>query len=227
MGYFELYKTRVNAHGNSVVESRENATRNLIESSFKDSSAYLVVKINGENVDARLIHRNVYEIKALQFKPDTLFVVGEIVDIEVSNGIGGTNTEKWIITNFEKDELFPRADIQLCNNTLTIQTGTTQTLIGYDDLGRPIYEETPDYDNFPCITERTTNLYTDFDNPINLPEGRMFVTIPYTDEEVIKEGLEFNMYGSKHKIVTVDKTKTYDNGQNVSGIIILIVEKIV
>jgi hypothetical protein len=128
------------------------------------------------------------------------------------------NNQKWIVFSLpENNIIYEKATLRLCNNTLTLKGSTTEIIVGYNDFNEPITETISSEDIvIPCIVE-TKILDDETEQAINLPEGRINVTIPYTEHEDIAIDKEFEMYGEKYKIIGIDYTQSI----NKEGLIII------
>jgi hypothetical protein len=133
------------------------------------------------------------------------------------------NNHDWIVVSLpENNVVYEKAILKLCNNKLLIK-GNPVTITKINDFGEE-YEEVVSYDSIeiPCIVE-TTITFDDTDKAINLPEGRINVTIPYTEHEDIVIDKEFEMYGEKYKIIGIDYTQSI----NKEGLMIISGKKVV
>jgi len=146
-----------------------------------------------------------------------------IIDVDIQRGdVVAFNGDNWLVVTQPKNKhVYNESTIELCNNTLHIKTGETKTQTGIDSMGRPVYTTTPVYSDFPCIVSSSKSAGYDSNQTINLPSGQLFITLPYT--EIIKEGMEFNMYQQKYKVKNVD----YSESMNQVGIVTLTVERFV
>lgn len=150
-------------------------------------------------------------------------VIGRIEDIDRGNlfRIGELD---WLVTTIPEDnKIYRKAEMRLCNSTFPIQSDKTQVLLT-DENGNPIlndfgeeqYEWTYITEEVPCIVE--SKVVSDYTNEaINLPEGRLDVTIPHRDGENVAIGKEFSMYGAVYQIGEIDYTKS----MNGAGILVL------
>jgi hypothetical protein len=123
-------------------------------------------------------------------------------------------SDNWlVITSPDDDKINDHSEIQLCNSTLTIPGDTTKTQTGEDWRGAPVYDETSTSPTLlPCIAESKVYLSQgENQEPINLPNGRILVTIPYTDNSKITLNFEFEMYGHKFITVHVDRSQVINN----------------
>lgn len=124
-------------------------------------------------------------------------------------------SEKYLITtDLLNNEAYKSAIMKKCNSTLTLITSVTKEKTGTDSLGRPIYTETPKSTSWDCIAE-TKIINADFDKAINLPEGKIFITIPYST--LILENMEFSMWGNKYKITGFNMEKVI-GGVGIMGV---------
>lgn len=104
MTYYDEYMSRLNATKNSLIDS----TVNLIGSSFKDAPNYKIVKINNSDIESRFNYDKDY-IGTLLFKPNTIFSLGEYVEID---------NKVWIITDFNLNYIYPKATVYMCNEAI-------------------------------------------------------------------------------------------------------------
>lgn len=201
MSYFETYRSRLLSQGNSSAESVINTTKQVVNNSFDTSLSTKTVLIDGVSIVAIVNQGKNSEEKSILFKPDTVIDKGTVVTIDSLN---------YLVMDFEANEVYPVAKVKLCNSTFPIQSDKTQVLIGTDDFGDPIYEyQEGTTENVPCIVE-TTVTSDSVDEAINLPEGRINVTIPFKVNPNIVEGKEFQIYGSTYQITGIDYTKSFN-----------------
>lgn len=133
--------------------------------------------------------------------------------------------EQWLVTErpfFNK--IYGKSHMELCTTSM-IFTYFTDGVYEYDRLGNKIWIEEPTevVKEFPCVVESISNLNTKITTgqPINVPEGDMVVTIPYTTDELIKPTSEFTMFGDKYRILGIDKSKVHRD----KGVLILVVSR--
>lgn len=151
-----------------------------------------------------------------------LFKHGDIQwgDIVIHEG------EKWLVTErpyFNK--IYDKSHMELCTTSM-IFTYLTDGVYEYDRFGNKIWIEEPTevVKEFPCVIESISNLNTKTTTgqQINVPEGDMVVTIPYTTDELIKLTSEFTMFGDAYRISGIDKSKVHQD----KGVLILVVSRI-
>jgi hypothetical protein len=138
------------------------------------------------------------------------FIIMCDLDIPIHQGslVIIENTNNLVVSTIVINPVYKSTKITECNNTLTIQTGLTETIIGYDSIGRPIIQSIPTYESFPCIETSGLNVNrrSDLNEPINLPFGRTIITIPYTDK--VEIDMEFEMNGMRYKIIDMSFSRT-------------------
>lgn len=196
---FDLYKKRLLSYGNDEKDAVLNNTQRMINKSFADSFGYSVVKIDDVDTEVIIINKDDSTQKELLLRPNQVIKKGATVLI---------GTQYYLVTDFNGNGINQKAKIKLCNNTFVLKGSTIQTIVGWNDFNEPIYEETSTSDiSIPCIVE-TTITFDNTDNAINLPEGRIRVTIPYTEHEDIAIDKEFVMYGENYKIMGIDYTQS-------------------
>lgn len=147
---------------------------------------------------------------------ETKKIIGRIEDIERGHllKIGELN---WLITTLPEDnKIYRKAEIKLCNSTFPIDFNKTSVLIGYNEFDEPIYDETITEVTTPCVVSSTIQSDKTTE-AINLPDGQIEITIPYSESEYIVEGKEFNMYNTTYQIIGIDYTKSL----NQSGLLII------
>lgn len=208
MTWWDDYQAR---RGTSEKKYHVDSFKNTITSGFKNSTSWFLAQRNAININIRLIEdfqqsSRIDFIKTILLEPGEILSLGEVFTV---------NADKWLCINVDPlHEVYYKGNVRLCNSTLTIQTSTTKTITGYDSMGRPIYNETPVFTSWDCITE-TKYINADFDKPVNLPEGKIFITVPYSN--LIKENMEFNMWGCRYKITGFDMEKVI-GGTGILGI---------
>jgi hypothetical protein len=124
-----------------------------------------------------------------------------------------------VIADVDTNEAYKSTKILRCNNTLTLQYDTVESITGHDAMGRPIMDKTPLYVGYPCVVTSSLNVNrrSNINEAVNLPFGRLIVTIPAN--EYVKMDLNFEMYENTYKIIDIDKSQ--------AGIINLMADKIV
>ncbi|KON87343.1 hypothetical protein AF332_11240 [Sporosarcina globispora] len=198
-----------NYHGLNTNDKITHDGLLILEQSLDGFAGYEVI-INDS------IHSKVLIYEKWDSNSETKKVIGRIQDIERGNLLK-VRELNWLITTLPEDnKIYRKAEIQLCNSTFPISSNKTSVLIGYNEFDEPIYEDTVTEVTSPCIVS-TSMQSANTDEPINLPEGQIEVTIPYTESENILEGKEFKMYNATYKIIGIDYTKAI----NQTGLVII------
>lgn len=214
MNYHAKYKNRLDVSGASFEGNYTRHTKELVSKKFKDSPSYIVVQLNGLNVDARVTNRKKRAEKEISFLPDTNFNIGSIVIYK--------NEEYLIVDKFDS-EIFPKANLKLCNTSLSLPG--EPTIISTDELdwrNQPIMREYPGEPIIiPCIVESKI-YYNQSTEAINLPDGQISISIPYTEHKEIRMNGEIEVYGERYGIVEVDRTQCLDK----TGILIISAKRI-
>lgn len=209
MSYYDNFKARMNVSGNTIADSQFNTTANFINTHFAESPFYRVVKVNGVDLEVQLqdissvtrsanveLVQNV--LKFMLLKPNATVNIGDMVELD---------NLFWIVSDFISDNtLFPKAKIEKCNFVFHLQTGETKTLVGHDALNRPVYDTQPTYTDVQCLL-RTSVSGIGLNQPINLPQGQVHITMQYNDTaKSIKENDEFDLYNRQYKVIGFDFT---------------------
>lgn len=191
---WDLYTKRLSIDGNSVKEKQINYMKDAITNDFQNDPSYFLAQRNSIPINIRLIE-DAQRSSRIDFIKTILLEPGEILTLGDVFALG---SDKWLCVEVDPlHEVYYKGSVRLCNATFTLQTSTTKTITGYDSLGRPIYTEVPVITSWNCIAE-TKYINANFDKPINLPENKIHITVPYSD--LIKENMEFNMWNNKYKI---------------------------
>lgn len=207
--YLLNYISRINASGKTIAESQFNTTSNFINATFADSPFYKVVKYNGSDLEIRLLDINSvtrssaiqliqYQLKFIQLRPNISLNIGSMI---VMDGI------QWMVTDYMSENiLFPKAKIEQCNYLLTVITGETKTLVGYDSLRRPVYNSAPIINKVDCII-RNSVPNVNLNQNINLPNDSMYISMEYhSTAQSIKLNDEFEIYNNQYKVIGIDYT---------------------
>ena len=208
MSYIDHYKTRLHAEGATPGEAYASATINVINESFSNAPNYRNIPVDSVLTDVRVLdvkssqqgNQILSFIKELLFRPNTVRRRGSYADLE---------GQKWLLFDYIAG-ITPKAVIRLCNEELTIQTGSTQVLIGTDAMNRPVYDTHPTYTSYPCVVDsKVQNPYDNLNAAISLPEGSISVIIPYTSQ--VAENMQFEMWSYDYKIIGVNNQYVINN----------------
>lgn len=199
MSWLDNYSARLQATGTTSSENLSTYAKMNVIRTFKDPPSFKIVKVNSVLTDVRVIEGNDDVNKQTLFLPDTVIDKGSLVELGVN--------DVWLIVDSIQNDIYPKAKMQFCNSTLTIPGDITKTQVGTDLMGRAIWDETVSPSTtLSCIAESKVYMSQD-QEPINLPNGRLIVTIPYTDNAKVKLNFKFDMYGNSYEVSHVDRSQ--------------------
>lgn len=219
MNNIELHKRRMDAY-NINSNSSVDVIKNAILATFEINPGYSEITYNNETHGVHILDdgdiRRVGR-KWLLTKPDGLELdVGEMFT---------WNNNEWIVTSKDREtKIQCRCLVRLLNTNIKLETGVEQVKISEDHLGRPVYDETIQYNETLCFaeTELSMNRGSGGDDVIILPEGRLRICIPYIPESGVKLGAEFEIYNDQYQIKDIDMTNIVDD----KGVIFFIAHRI-
>jgi hypothetical protein len=208
--YLSEYRDRVSR------SSLNEYTKKAFVKMFIGNPNYRVLNINGTQYETLYSQGKNSNEKSLLFTPNTNVDIGSVVNL---------NSHHYLIMDFQGEginEIYPSATLKLCNATYPIKLNKISVLKGHNQLGKPIYEETYQFDRTePCIVE-TGSITTDTDKQLVIPNNSILITIKYQQSDTLKENYEFTMYNDKYKIVNIDHTKVI----NEKGIVKILAERV-
>lgn len=106
--------------------------------------------------------------------------------------------------------IFEKATIMRCNTTFKIFHNKTRILTGKDKDGRPVYSETFDEIDAPCIASSTHFMRFVENGELPLPDGFIEVTLTYQTGDNLRVGKMFDIYDKRFQIDNIDYTKVID-----------------
>lgn len=204
------YKNLLN-HDEKNNDGFISASKQLASNNFKGGLFNTHVSVDGIERCAILKQEKKNENKKLIFPPDTKVDIGSVVKIKDYH---------YLIMNFLGDginEVYPTAELKLCNSTFPIESDKFPVLLGYDKFKRAITDEVSNVKDEPCIVE-TKYYFNNRNEQITLPEDRIMVTLKYQESSSITVNHEFPMYNSRFRITHVDYSKVV-NGKGIISVI--------
>lgn len=226
MSYLDKHLAYLKAEGSSLKDQQFNTTANMINAHFAESPFHKVVQCNGVDLEIQLQDISVVTrsasvslveniLKFILLRPNTSINIGDIIVMD---------NENWMVTDsISNNPLFPKAKIEKCNYTLQVQIGYSETYVGRDSWGKPVYDKTPTLSPSPCILKTTVSTIG-LNQPINLPQGQVSLTIRYDDTaKQIKLNDNYDLYNAQYKVVGFD----YTNIVNGVGCLAIIAERVV
>jgi hypothetical protein len=201
--WFDKYKTRLNSSGLSEADAFKNSTLDMINDTFSNATNFAQIDIGGVITDVRIININSFS-KELIFRPSIIRSRGQILTID---------SEKWMISDFNKDIISPKAKILRINN-----------IMKWKDYSGVIVEE-------PCVLASST--IAEANNLVGkgmksndlfyLPTGSFRTFVQYNNNSKnIKFEQRFVFGSGVYKLVAVDD---YTYVENSVGYIALVFER--
>lgn len=183
MTYFDNYKKRMLASGSSTKEAYENSTIEIIKRNFKNSPNYKQITINGSLIDSRVINTDNYNQKEVLLLPNSFYDIGTVYEFD---------SKKWIVLNFDDNDLFPKSEVDLCNSTLK-----------WKDSSGTVYD-------YPCIFFNPSITYDKLktDDYMTLQTGQIGILVSENlDTSTVKVDMRFIYKHEAWKVEYIDKTK--------------------
>lgn len=182
MGYYELYKQRlsITGKGKNLVGARMNSTAQFIINSFKDSPQYRKIKVNDITYDAKVVSskdetekaKEVFFMPYADFSKDELVhnyhcPLGSIIEFD---------DNKWIVDDFQFNEIFPKAKLLKCNYDFRWK----------DEFGK--------VHTVPSVAINATmySIGINTHKMISVPDGKLAITLPlyyYPEASLIERDL--------------------------------------
>ena len=207
---YESYKARIGSYGGNAQESMSNITKHSQRQMILNSPTRKTVRVN-DNVDAQyciVSDIKTYLERSFLFLPDFIINTGDYIHYK---------DYTYLVTDSKDSDEFPEGITKLCNAIFPLSGTVTKIQTGINEYDEPTYSYTDSEPTLlPCVAEYTIHSDKTIE-AINLPEGQILITIPYTEHEQIADGEEFTVYNTKYQIIGVDFTKS--NIANKVGII--------
>jgi hypothetical protein len=190
--------------------------KKIVNESFLNSPSYQQVYINASAIFTEVWivdDSDTKELKKLIMLPDISLNTGDLIT---------WNGDRWLTLIVDNGEIQDSGSIQKCNAQITI---TTETIIydGTDSLGRPIPVSTPSTTNYDCIVKSKTRISGDKDLVVNIPDGRVLISMSYDSSLNLDTKYEFKLYNQTWKITEVDYTNVDMNSN--SGVFSFMAER--
>lgn len=221
--WLDSYKARINAEGGTVSKSVNDSTKRTAKEQILNSPSRVDVKLNDDLVQLYpciISDIETFKKRRFLFIPDTLISIGDYVH---------HNNFTYLATERTTDDKFPQLIGELCNSQFPIYSTVTKTprldadgKQMYDRYGKPLYDETLETVNKPCVVKSSYLQSSDTDQ-FMIPEGKITIILPYITPNNITLDYQFKMYDSDYRITNIDPTNII-NGQ---GIYTVIAERVV
>lgn len=180
MSKYNTFRNKVGIAGLSSKDSMRERTRIVQRQRFYGSPTLTDITINDNVSTVPTIISEVdrYLEKSFLFAPDTPIETGWLLN-------DGKNYYLSLKKSGDVDGFYPVLFAGLCNHNFVITTEKKKEIIGFDDIGKPIYEYFDKKITVPSILY--SNVYSTLGNDvIALPSGALKVRIPY-DENYVKK----------------------------------------
>ncbi|MED4883906.1 hypothetical protein [Bacillus smithii] len=212
MNYIDRYIKRLEERGTTLPEALINTNKNIVDKNFSTSPSYTSILLNGVDSDAIVNKSDKYDEKVILFRPNTIVFLGDEITI-------GNKT--YLLTEVFEDVIYVKGIGKLCNSTFRVRSGKKRTIIGQNELGRPEYDDTYEIDKLvPCIV-KDRYFYTNMDEQLPLPEGRLIISMQYQVADNLKIDSLFEMYNETYKITDINYTSVIEG----KGIMQIIAER--
>jgi len=201
MNYKAKYIQRLNSDGNNSRDAYHNKSKIIAEQQILNSLNRYDVYLN---LDKSTIHycitkdKDTYKKRKFVFVPDTKVDMGHYV----------TQGElTYLLTTRDTNEITPQFLGELCSAEFPVKYADEKKFLGYDDLDRPVYKVIPgEVTRLPCVPKMNdaSTAIADTNNPVNLLDNQVMVTIPYREAPSIKYNEKFELYNDVYRIIRID-----------------------
>ena len=141
-------------------------------------------------------------------------VIGRVNEIERGNYVYYDN-QIWLVTTKPEDNgIYRKAEMQLCSAKFPIKENDKITVIGKDDLGRPIKEVTSgEIIMMPCVPKMNdaSTAIAETNTAINKLANIITITIPYKEAPSIAHDEIFIMFNEQYRIIRIDPSKSIES----------------
>lgn len=205
MNYLEKYAKRLNDGGANSKDAYINQSKIIAKQQIMDSPNLHNVYLNrDETVTHYCIARDKgnYEKRKFIFVPDTVVNLGDYVT---------QDTLVYLLTGKDTNDITPQFIGDFCSAEFPVKYADQKIEIGTDNLGRPIYDIIPgEIKELPCVVKmnNASTAIADTNEPINLLDNQVVVTIPYTEAPSIKYNEKFELYNDLYRIIRIDPSSS-------------------
>lgn len=211
MEHFEKYKRRLERKGSNYVDAMISNSKKVAKEKFHTSPSFSIVALNDVEIESIVTNKSDSVDKEILFLPDQDVYQGDVIHYKDND---------YLILGFFENDVYPKAEMRICNATFPIISDKTRVLIGYDEYQRPVYNYVTNTNQVPCIIESRYS-FTRSNQQITLPDNRIEIMIKYVDSESLKLDSEFEMRDGIYKIKNIDYSKVVND----TGILIVSAER--
>lgn len=201
----EKYIKRLNDEGVNSKDAYLNQSKIIAKQQILNSPNLYNVYLNlDETVTYYCIARDKgsYEKRKFIFLPDTEVNLGDYIT---------QDNLVYLLTGKDTNEVTPQFIGDFCSAEFPVKYADQKVEIGKDDLGRPVYDIIEgEVKMLPCVpkmNDASTSI-ADTNNPINLLDNQVMITIPYTEAPSIKYNEKFKLFNDTYRIIRIDPSKS-------------------
>jgi hypothetical protein len=194
MAYLDSWKSKLNKQGGNIANSLKNTAKQSVLASFEDSPAYKLITINGVSTGVRIEKGKLSNEMTLLFKPGTVVDIGSLCVIDTVN---------WLVMDSQKDEIYPKAKISLCNETFKWK----------DQVGTVFL--------YPCVATNLRYITREIDsnrNNISTLEGGLYIYSQQNSTTLTLKPRQRFIFGSQVYHISGIDDITFTDSNNVGAI---------
>lgn len=204
---YEAFRRRMNSYGGDIQKATSNISKISAVNQIMYSPNRKTVNIDTlDSKDEYCIVQDIdhMKIRKFLFLPDTNIQRGNYIHHE---GYIYLATEQYTT------EEYPQVNAEICTADFAYELDRQDAIIGYDNLGRPIYPPDDSLSiTLPCIVKfnDASTAIADANEPINLLDNIITVTIPYGKINNIKYDSVFPIFGDDYRVIRIDPSQSID-----------------
>lgn len=202
---YDTFRRRMNSYGGNIQNTTSNITKISARNQIFNSPNRKEVFIDELDSDVQYCLVNDVEnmkIRRFLFLPDTKIHRGNYIHHEGN---------VYLATEQYTTEEYPQVKAEICSAEFSYELDKEEIIIGYDDMGRPIYP-TDDAKSItlPCIVKMNdaSTAIADANFPVNMLANILTVTIPYGKVNNIKYDSKFPMFGDVYRVIRIDPSNS-------------------
>ncbi|MGG4105152.1 hypothetical protein AAXB25_14645 [Paenibacillus lautus] len=187
-----LYQKMIGANNSNITQAYINDTILHVNDMFSKSPSYRQVLIDGVEADC-IINRKKSHQMDLLLRPNSLIDAGAYVEL---------NQNTFIVLDFIDNEVYPKANVSLCNRSLRWKDGS-------------------EIKEYKCSVKGTTYEENDDTQIIYNSDGKLTVHVQYNnDTKTIKPQMRFVFDESVYEVYSIDSTSSVYDGKGVLKLVL-------
>lgn len=201
MNYADKYINRLNGEGSNFQDAYLNQSKIIAKNKIINSPTSYKVHLGLDDVE---IHYCVTKDKKGNKERKFIFVPDTPVDVGTYVRMGSLI---YLLTTKYTNEITPTFEGKQCTAHFPVITKGSEIIIDYDDMGRPVTETQGDTVlNLPCILKMNdaSTAIADTNEPINLLDNQVMVTIPYHESPSIEYNESFDLFKDRYRIIRIN-----------------------